>query len=553
MAAAGGGSGIARQRARPAAGHVASPCADRGEPTPDRILEPVTDRDLAASEPPVADAPAIAARAEASAARPRGADAVAGPGTAPEPTVPARSPAATGSPVAAPLDGPTLPVIALVQTVLAHDRFRAAATALCTDLALATGALRVALGWLSRGRTRVLALSNTGTVPMDDAARLTAGAMDEAIDQSSTVWSPSLEPARRVAFSQELLRRESGGAVLTVPLPHDGEAIGALTFTFADARPPTRAQIAWAEDAARLSAPLLRLLHERDRPVLLTLAARALGQFRDARHARPLRIAAALGTAVLLAGAFVPIDSSISAPSRIEGEVQRIVASPTKGYLKSVLARPGDRVKAGQVIAELGERDLELERSKLRSEHAQHEGSLSAALARGDRAAMAIAQSKMDEARAQLSLIEQQLERVQLQSPIDGVLIQGDLAQSVNAPVERGQALFTIAPVDRYRVIVELDERDLRGVHVGQRGRLALSALPWDTIDLEVLRVAPMATMVEGRNVFELETRPAAAPASLRPGLRGVAHLDAGRRPLFAVWGERLLDAARRLTWRWQP
>jgi len=258
---------------------------------------------------------------------------------------------------------------------------------------------------------------------------------------------------------------------------------------------------------------------------------------------------------VVLGG--VPIDRTVSAQARIEGEVQRIVAAPVKGYLHAVHVRPGDAVVAGQVLAELGDRDLELERSRLASEQAQHEASVSTALARGDRGAMAVARAKVEEARARLGLVEHQLQQVQLRAPMDGEVIQGDLWQSLNAPVERGQSLFTIAPAQRFRVIVELDERDIREVRADQSGRLALSALPWDTIPVRIERLAAVATALDGRNVFELqgrlETAGASLPSMLRPGLRGVVHLDAGRAPLLRTWGGRAADWLRRVAWRWMP
>jgi hypothetical protein len=110
-----------------------------------------------------------------------------------------------------------------------------------------------------------------------------------------------------------------------------------------------------------------------------------------------------------------------------------------------------------------------------------------------------------------------------------------------------------MAPARRHRVIVELDERDVRRVAVGQAGRIALSALPWQSMPLRVERVAPAATALDGRNVFELEAAVSGAADALRPGLRGVAHLEDGRRPLFVQWARRAGDALGPLAWRWLP
>ena len=340
---------------------------------------------------------------------------------------------------------------------------------------------------------------------------------------------------------------------MTVPMTGRGQMRGALVIEFAAIDPMTPDLLQLAQSAAHVMTPLFSLLREREAPWYQRLRGTTPSSRSSAAKRRMWRYLAGTASLLMLAALLVPINHSVSAPARIEGEVQRVVASPTKGYLKSVKVRPGDRVTTGQLLAELGERDLELERTKFKSEVAQHEGASAVAFAKGDRAAMSMSQAKADEARAQLGLVDHQLEQIQLTAPIDGVLIQGDLAQSIGTPIDRGQSLFTIAPVNRFRVIVELDERDIRAVAVGQRGELALSAMPWDTLALTVKRVAPMATLVENRNVFELETVPGDALAEVRPGLRGTAHLNVGQASLLAIWGTRAVNALKRWSWRWTP
>lgn len=140
-----------------------------------------------------------------------------------------------------------------------------------------------------------------------------------------------------------------------------------------------------------------------------------------------------------------------------------------------------------------------------------------------------------------------------MRAPIDGVIIQGDLSQMIGAPVDKGQVLMTAAPRDQRRVIVEVDERDIHWVRVGQRGRLSVAALPWDWIDLTVRRITPMAQVVEGRNVFEVEADVATGAGELRPGLRGVARITIGQQPPLQVWARRLRDHLQRFVWRWMP
>jgi hypothetical protein len=61
----------------------------------------------------------------------------------------------------------------------------------------------------------------------------------------------------------------------------------------------------------------------------------------------------------------------------------------------------------------------------------------------------------------------------------DGVVVLGDLSQSLGSPVEKGQVLFEVAPLNSYREL-RVDERDIAEVAVGQRGPLLLTRV-WQT------------------------------------------------------------------------
>jgi len=214
--------------------------------------------------------------------------------------------------------------------------------------------------------------------------------------------------------------------------------------------------------------------------------------------------------------------------------VQRAIVAPADGFLRQANVRAGDRVRAGQVLAELAGEDLALERQRRESELRQHENAYRGALARADRAQMVIHQAKAGEAQALLALIEVQIERAQITAPFDGVVIKGDLTQNLGAPVQRGEVLLTIAPSERFRLIVEVDEADIGAIEAGQAGRLALAARPDQTMGLTVRRIVPVATAADARNYFEVEAELDATGQPLRPGLRGVAKIDAGQRS--ALW-----------------
>jgi hypothetical protein len=111
--------------------------------------------------------------------------------------------------------------------------------------------------------------------------------------------------------------------------------------------------------------------------------------------------------------------------------------------------------------------------------------------------------------------------------------------------------LITLAPEHDFRVIVEVDERDIGDLRLGQPGYLALSALPSQTFPVEVLRITPVATAGQGRNYFEVEAKLKGNSAELRPGLLGVGKLESGSRALLWIWTHRVFDWARLTLWSW--
>jgi hypothetical protein len=114
--------------------------------------------------------------------------------------------------------------------------------------------------------------------------------------------------------------------------------------------------------------------------------------------------------------------------------------------------------------------------------------------------------------------------------------------------------LLTVAPRDRFRVIIEVDERDIAWIKVAQQGSLALSALPWDTLPLKVIRITPMASPLEGatclksRPTWKASPTPFARACRGGPDFRGrgarVVGLDPSPRRVVAAQGPGACGAA---------
>jgi hypothetical protein len=131
--------------------------------------------------------------------------------------------------------------------------------------------------------------------------------------------------------------------------------------------------------------------------------------------------------------------------------------------------------------------------------------------------------------------------------------VTGDLSQSIGAPVERGHGLFEVAPLDAYRVILQVDERDIAAVAVEQPGSLLLQAFPDRPLPLTVTKITPVSTTREGRNYFRVEAQLEHTPARLRPGMEGVGKITIERRLLLWIWTHQAVEWLRLTLWSWLP
>jgi multidrug resistance efflux pump len=194
-----------------------------------------------------------------------------------------------------------------------------------------------------------------------------------------------------------------------------------------------------------------------------------------------------------------------------------------------------------------------LERLKWVSQKAQKQREYSEALAAYERAQVRILSAQLEQAEAQLALIDEQLTRTRIVAPFDGLIVYGDLSQSLGAPVERGDILFELAPLDSYRVIMKVDERDIANINVGQSGNLALSSMPNEPLPLIVEKITPVSAVEEGRNYFRVEARLTGDIERLSPGMEGVGKVQIDRRKLIWIWTHKLVHWVRMWIWSWWP
>jgi multidrug resistance efflux pump len=255
-----------------------------------------------------------------------------------------------------------------------------------------------------------------------------------------------------------------------------------------------------------------------------------------------------LAAAVLL---LWPVDDRVNANTSIEGRTRQVVTAPFDGFIAQVLVRPGERVAQGQEMLRLDDRELKLEQGKVRSERDQAATKLRQAMADRDAAAMALANAELQQSDAQLAIVESKLARTHLLAPLAGLVVTGDWVQQVGGPLETGKELFEVATTDGYRVVLQVPDRDIARVRVGQQGQLRLTGQPHQAHAFEVTRVTATASVQEGANGFRVEAAWRGEVPPLSPGMQGVGKITVGTTNLLTAWTRSTVDWLRLKWWSW--
>jgi RND family efflux transporter MFP subunit len=449
-------------------------------------------------------------------------------------------------------------VLDMAALAVGHQRFYAAATAFVTALATALGCDRVSLGFVRARRTHVRAISHTAEVrKRTNLVRAIGEAMDEVLDQRATIVHPPAagQPARVTRAHAELARQHGTGAVCSIPLGDGGRTFGALTLERSAEVPFDSATVELVEAIGAVLGPILETQRREDR-WLVTKAAESgrhlFGRLFGAGHPG-IKLGTLAVLAVVVFFALAEGTYRVTAPTVVEPLVKRAVVAPFNGYIAEARVRAGDLVRQGDLLCMLDDRELRVERLKSLAQHEQLVRQFHQALAAHNAAQVAILTAQIDQAKAQLTLLNDQLTRTRVVAPLEGIVVIGDLSQSLGSPVERGQVLFEVAPLDVYRVVLQVDERDISDVSTGQAGHLMLSGMPGEPLPLRIEKLTPVSTSREGRNYFRVEARIETTPGRVRPGMEGVAKVEIDRRHLIWIWTHEVTDWVRLALWSWLP
>ncbi len=219
-----------------------------------------------------------------------------------------------------------------------------------------------------------------------------------------------------------------------------------------------------------------------------------------------------------------------SGTAPVESERKAFVMPKVKGEIRQVLADEGQRVREGQTLARLDGDQLrlevafteatmrKLERDYARNTELQQKGLISAVSIDNLKYELEAAKASWDLARLQLSYCD-------IRSPISGTVTQrldvvkvGNTVTPVGGVIESADSsLFVVEDLDSLILRVNVPERELTKLLVGQVAELSFDAVPGRTFAGKISLISPYvdaATATFGVRIRVTETH-----GLLRPGM----------------------------------
>ena len=286
-----------------------------------------------------------------------------------------------------------------------------------------------------------------------------------------------------------------------------------------------------------------------------------------------------------------PVEDYYEATGTVRSKTTTVLSSMIMGTIISLRAREGDKVRAGQVIVEIENRDAsaqlqkadaglrqaqeglaEVEQAINAAKSAQAAAEANQRLADSTYARhrallerKSVSPQEFDEAKSKQEMAEAEARRAadnlkmlaakrqqalagidqakaevangqvfvsygRITSPISGVVVAKHT--EVGSTAAPGAPFLTIEDGSRYRLEVAVEESQLGKIRMGQRARVRIDALGADDLEGGVSEITPAADPMSRSDTVKIDLP---ARQSLRSGLYGVARFASGQRQAILI------------------
>jgi HlyD family secretion protein len=231
------------------------------------------------------------------------------------------------------------------------------------------------------------------------------------------------------------------------------------------------------------------------------------------------------------------------------------IGAQLSGIVQQLNVTVGSRVKQGDVIAEIDARPVQAKIEQAKAQVVRNEVLLAKAqtdlrrisiLAEkgwssrqqldDTRSAEAGAEATLAAAREDLKAAGVDLNYVNIRAPISGVVASVSTQRGETVAASFSTPTFvTIIQPDALEVVALVDEADVGDVKIGQTAEFTVESWPDRSFQGQVVRIAPVATVISGVINYEVAIRIDGDVSALRPDMTANVTITTARRTVVTI------------------
>jgi multidrug efflux pump subunit AcrA (membrane-fusion protein) len=242
--------------------------------------------------------------------------------------------------------------------------------------------------------------------------------------------------------------------------------------------------------------------------------------------------------AIVLIPLLVPVENKVGGKCEIL-PIQKHYARPEiDGILKTFLVKEGSKVKKGDTVAMLDDEPFEKKLREALTRRDVLQANVVKYFGLGQMADYEIERLKLKDVEVEIEFLKSELEKTRIRAEGSGIVItpQPRFYERVGKSVTKGEELMEIGELDRLRLEVAVDEKDIKFVKAGQDMRFLLNSLPERSFEIKTKVIREKAEVRETGNYFVVDADLDSLEGPFRPGMKGEAKIYTGKAPLGEVY-----------------
>jgi RND family efflux transporter MFP subunit len=229
-------------------------------------------------------------------------------------------------------------------------------------------------------------------------------------------------------------------------------------------------------------------------------------------------------------------------PLRVDGDavvtpLRRVQVQPeTEGVISKVLVHEGQRVQAGQVLAEMENWNSRSTLAEAQSKYQSALMQMNHALAVNDGSVAGAQRVQADYWKAELSRAQQLLDKSELRSPIDGIVSTPRVDSFAGRKLAPGDSFAEVVDATRAIIDVAIEDDDAGLLKDGQYASVKLNSYPARTFHGQVVVISQKAESLHEAPVFYSRVAVENPEGAIRTGMEGRGKVRVGTYPAGYVF-----------------